>query len=246
MARAGLRRGEVTGLRREDMHLVSDATMLGCAVPGARPGRAARRARVLGGNVVGLADQRRMGGARRDHPAGGQVPALHGPVAQPCVRRVNQVGVGALTIPDLPPRVPRVGEDRCYRTQCPRYSRAVRVPLGVGGGRTRDTGVVQRPGDPGGAVPGQPLGEYPRHHRRGGRIRLQPVRTPHAPCSGAGPRPPAGTRTAGGHPGIGLARGADPDLRPGNLPLGLEPQRHHRLLMILSVKVDPPAHLRRP
>ena len=35
MARAGLRRGEVTGLRREDMHLVSDATMLGCAVPGA-------------------------------------------------------------------------------------------------------------------------------------------------------------------------------------------------------------------
>lgn len=35
MARAGLRRGEVTGLRREDMHLVSDATTLGCAVPGA-------------------------------------------------------------------------------------------------------------------------------------------------------------------------------------------------------------------
>jgi integrase/recombinase XerD len=35
MARAGLRRGEVTGLRREDMHLVSDATMLGCGVPGA-------------------------------------------------------------------------------------------------------------------------------------------------------------------------------------------------------------------
>ena len=35
MARAGLRRGEVTGLRREDMHLVADATMLGCAVPGA-------------------------------------------------------------------------------------------------------------------------------------------------------------------------------------------------------------------
>jgi site-specific recombinase XerD len=35
MARAGLRRGEVTGLRREDMHLVPDATALGCLVPGA-------------------------------------------------------------------------------------------------------------------------------------------------------------------------------------------------------------------
>jgi integrase/recombinase XerD len=35
MARAGLRSGEVTGLRREDMHLVPDAAMLGCAVPGA-------------------------------------------------------------------------------------------------------------------------------------------------------------------------------------------------------------------
>ncbi len=35
MARAGLRRGEVAGLRRQDMHLVCDATMLGCAVPGA-------------------------------------------------------------------------------------------------------------------------------------------------------------------------------------------------------------------
>lgn len=35
MARAGLRRGEATGLRREDMHLVADAAGLGCAVPGA-------------------------------------------------------------------------------------------------------------------------------------------------------------------------------------------------------------------
>lgn len=34
-ARAGLRSGEVTGLRREDMHLVPDATSLGCPVPGA-------------------------------------------------------------------------------------------------------------------------------------------------------------------------------------------------------------------
>ena len=35
MARAGLRSGEVTGLRREDVHLVPDATALGCSFPGA-------------------------------------------------------------------------------------------------------------------------------------------------------------------------------------------------------------------
>jgi integrase/recombinase XerD len=35
MARAGLRRGEVTGLRRADMHLLADSTVLGCAMPGA-------------------------------------------------------------------------------------------------------------------------------------------------------------------------------------------------------------------
>ena len=35
MSRAGLRRGEVCGLRREDMHFVADASGLGCAVAGA-------------------------------------------------------------------------------------------------------------------------------------------------------------------------------------------------------------------
>jgi integrase/recombinase XerD len=35
MARAGLRRGELCGLRREDMHVVTDATALGCPFPGA-------------------------------------------------------------------------------------------------------------------------------------------------------------------------------------------------------------------
>jgi len=33
MARAGLCRGELAGLRREDIHFLTDATMLGCAVP---------------------------------------------------------------------------------------------------------------------------------------------------------------------------------------------------------------------
>ncbi|WP_433258593.1 tyrosine-type recombinase/integrase [Streptosporangium sp. CA-135522] len=35
MARAGLRRGEVAGLRRQDMHFIADASMLGYSVPGA-------------------------------------------------------------------------------------------------------------------------------------------------------------------------------------------------------------------
>jgi integrase/recombinase XerD len=34
MARAGLRRGEVAGLRREDIHFVPDAASLGCRTPG--------------------------------------------------------------------------------------------------------------------------------------------------------------------------------------------------------------------
>jgi integrase len=35
MARAGLRRGELTGLRRSDIHLLSDSRLLGCGMPGA-------------------------------------------------------------------------------------------------------------------------------------------------------------------------------------------------------------------
>jgi integrase/recombinase XerD len=35
MARAGLRRGEVCGLRRSDVHLLPDSAALGCVVPGA-------------------------------------------------------------------------------------------------------------------------------------------------------------------------------------------------------------------
>jgi len=139
---------------------------------------AARSAGILGGDVIGLADDRLVGGAGGDHPPGGQVPPLHRPVTQPRVGRVDQVGVGSLPVPHLPPGVPRVGEDRRHRAQRPRCSRAVRIPPGVGGGRARDRGVIQRPGDSGHAVPGQPLGEHPRHHRRSGRVRLQPVRSP--------------------------------------------------------------------
>jgi integrase/recombinase XerD len=47
MSRAGLRRGEVCGLRREDMHFVADASGLGCAMSGAHL-HVRRRANVNG------------------------------------------------------------------------------------------------------------------------------------------------------------------------------------------------------
>ena len=36
LARAGLHRGELTGLRRSDLHLLPDSTVLGCPVKRAR------------------------------------------------------------------------------------------------------------------------------------------------------------------------------------------------------------------
>ena len=39
--------------------------------------------------------------------------------------------------------------------------------------------------------------------------------------------------------GLGGHCGADPDLGAGDLQLALEPQSQHRLLMILSTRVDP-------
>ena len=47
-------------------------------------------------------------------------------------------------------------------------------------------------------------------------------------------------------PGLGSHRGADPDPGPGDLPLGRQAQHQHRLLVILSAPVNPPAHLRHP
>ena len=129
---------------------------------------------------VSLADQRRMRGPLRDHPSLRQVPPLHLLMSQPGVGRVDQVKVGALPVPHLPARVPRVAQDRRHRAQRPPRTRPVRVPRRVRGGRARDPGVVQRPGDPRRAVPGQPLREHPPDHRRRDRVRFQPVR-PTAP-----------------------------------------------------------------
>jgi hypothetical protein len=102
-------------------------------------------------------------------------------VAQRGVAGVDQVEVGALPVPYLPPRIARVGQDRRDRPQRPRCPGAVRVPFRVGGGRARDPGIVQGAGDPGYAVPGQPLGEYPLDDRCRGRVRSEAVRPP-APC----------------------------------------------------------------
>jgi hypothetical protein len=60
------------------------------------------------------------------------------------------------------------------------------------------------------------------------------------------------TRTAGGRPGTGPAPGSarpsrsGPDPGPGDLPLGRQAQRRHRLLVVLGVPVHPPAHPRHP
>jgi hypothetical protein len=87
-----------------------------------------------------------MGGPGGDHPPGGQVPSLHLAMAQPGVGRVDQVGVGTLPVPHLTAGVARVGEDGGHRGQGPRRPCPVPVAAGVGGGRARDPGVVQRPG----------------------------------------------------------------------------------------------------
>ena len=56
MARAGLRRGEVVGLRRGDLHFVVDATGLGCPVQGAHL-HVVRRDNINGvGEVPAVAD----------------------------------------------------------------------------------------------------------------------------------------------------------------------------------------------
>ena len=117
-------------------------------------------------------------------------------------------------------------------------------------------GVVQGAGDPGGAVPGQPLREDPRDDRRRVGIGLQLVRAPS----------PRGVRLVGVRPRIaesvpvrrapaqvpallqrlGRHRGPHPDPGPGDLPLGRQAQREHRLLVVVGVPVDPPADLRHP
>ena len=186
-----------------------------------------------------------------DDPAVGQVPPLHLPVPQRGVSGVGQVEVGPLPVPHLPAGVPGIGQDRSDCAQRPRGASAVRVAGRVGRGRARYPGVVQGAGDPGGAVPGQPLGEHPRDHRRRGRIRFQTVRPP--PPRGVGlvrVRPGIGepvpvwraaAQVSALLPGLGGHRGPDPDPGPGDLPLGREPQREHGLLVVLGVPVDPPA-----
>jgi hypothetical protein len=105
-------------------------------------------------------------------------------------------------------------------------------------------------------MPGQALGEDPPHHMRGRRVGLQPVGAP-APRGvrfvrvRPRVREPVPVRRPAAKvpallPGLGGHRGADPDAGPGNLPLGRQPQHRHRLLIMLTLVVDPAARLRHP
>ena len=196
------------------------------------------------------------GGMPGDDPAFGQVPPLHLPVPQGAVSRVGQVEVGALPVPHLPTGVAGVRQYRGDGAQRPRCARAVRVPARVCCGRARHPGIVQRPGDPRGAVPGQPLREHPRDDRRGRRVGFEAVRAP-APRGvrlvRVRPRitEPVPVRRTPAQvpallPGLGGHRGPDPDPGPGDLPLGRQAEREHGLLVVLGVPVHPPADLRHP
>ena len=98
--------------------------------------------------------------------------------------------------------------------------------------------------------------EDPRHLRRRLGIGLQPARPP-APRrmgpvrmrAGVGEPVPVGrpaAEVAALFSGLRGHRGADPDPGAGDLPLGLQPERHHRLLVILGTELDPATDLRSP
>jgi len=166
-----------------------------------------------------------MRGTVRYHPAAGQVPPRHARVPEGDVARVGQLGVGALPVPHLPACVPGVLHDGGDCAQRPSRSGPVRVAAGVGRGRARHPGLIQRPRDPRDRMPGQAPGEDPPHHMRGRRVGLQPVRAP--PPRGVclvrvRPRirePVPVRRTAAQVPalltGLGGHRGADPRCWPG-------------------------------
>jgi len=84
--------------------------------------------------------------------------------------------VKLLPVPDLPPGVPRVAQDRRHRAQRPHRTTTVRISARVSSRRTWDPSVVLGAGDPGYAVPGQALSLYPPRDRRGHRLAFQPVR----------------------------------------------------------------------
>ena len=186
----------------------------------------------------------------------GRFRPLHGLVPEDDIGGVGQFGVGALPVPYLPARVPGVLQDRGDRAECPARPAPVRVPGGVGCGRARHPGLVQRPGDPRHRMPGQALGEDPPHHGCRPRVGFQAVRPP-APRgvrlvrvrSRVREPVPVG-RTAAQVPallpGLDGHRGSDPDTGPGDLPLGRQPQHRHGLLVMLGSEVDPAAGLRCP
>jgi hypothetical protein len=191
-----------------------------------------------------------------DDPALIQIPPLHLLMPQSGVSRIDQDRLRRLPVPHLPPRIPRISQDRRNRPQRPPAPGPVRVASWVGRGRARHPGIIQSAGDPRRGMPGEPLDEHPRHHRRRDRIRLKPVRTPspRRVCLvrvRSGVREPVPVRrTAAQVPALlqrlRCHRGPHPDPSPDDLPLRRQAQRHHRLLMVIGVPVHPPAHFGHP
>src|SRR5260370_16931265 len=111
--------------------------------------------------------------------------------------------------------VPGVGKARRDCTQGPRRHGPVRVASRVRRGRARHPCIIQRPGDPGGAAPGQPLREHPRHHRRCHRVRLKAMPPP----------PPGRVRLVRVRPGVRDPPPAPPP-PPPTTPLPPPPRLH--------------------
>ena len=169
------------------------------------------------------------GNPKASYYTGAAAPSRCGPVARDRhqAHRVLVGGLGRLDHPALRrgtarPAVPgQPGlrtDDRGPRRLRPPSPRAM---TGADHGQgplptARHPGIIQSPGDPRSGMPRQPLPQHTRHHRRRGRIRLEPVRPPpprRAPYSDAAPHPRAGTRTAGARPDTGPAPGSAPPSR---------------------------------
>jgi hypothetical protein len=150
-------------------------------------------------------------------------------VPQAGVGRVSQVEIGPLPVPHLPPRIPGISQNGGDGAQRPSGAGAVRIPARVRRRRARHPRVIKGPGDPGSAVPGQPLREHPPHDVCCFRVRLKPVGTPSPgrvrlvrvrPRIGEPvPVRRAPTQVPALFQGLSSHRGADPYPRPGDLPL---------------------------
>ncbi len=111
----------------------------------------------------------------RPDPAVRWVPTHAPHVAIGRRRRVEEVVVPPLAVPDLVAGVARIGEDRPHGTGRPAVGVTMRVAGAVGGRRREDGALVEHPSDGAVALPGEPLPEDALHDRSGCRIGLETV-----------------------------------------------------------------------